>query len=144
MIRFMAAFAVAFLLVALANPAEAKRHRTVNIDASGNSETYLPHPAGCPARHFCACGAAVKVFGSPIRSLWPSCAWFDGRFPRVAAAPGMVAGRCGHVFVLGSHVGGSNWMVYDYNSGGHLSRYHERSVAGLKIVNPHGGRYASR
>ena len=136
----MAAFAVAILLVALANPAEAKRHRTVHIDASGN--TYLPHPAGCPARLFCACGAAVKVFGSPIRSLWPSCAWFDGRFPRVAAAPGMVAGRCGHVFVLGSHVSGSNWMVYDYNSGGHLSRYHERSVAGLKIVNPHGGRMA--
>lgn len=32
--------------------------------------TILPHPPGCPRRAFCGCGAAVEVFGRPIRSLW--------------------------------------------------------------------------
>ncbi len=92
------------------------------------------HPAGCPGRAFCGCGAAVRVFGSPVRSLWLAAAWL--RFPRAAPAPGMVAARRGHVMVLESHVEGSTWIVYDANSGGHATRVHARSIAGYTIVNP--------
>lgn len=105
---------------------------------SGGYETaqMLPHPSGCPSTRFCGCGAAVRVFGSAIRSLWPSAAWF--KFPRSAPASGMVAVRYGHVFVLESHVSGNEWLISDYNSGGHLSRRHVRSISGYTIVNPHG------
>lgn len=93
------------------------------------------HPAGCPARAFCGCGAAVRVFGHSVRSLWLAAAWL--RFPRAAPGSGMVAARRGHVFVLESHVSGSTWIVYDANSGGGGTRIHARSIAGYSIVNPH-------
>ena len=115
-------------------------HRLVYVPTS-ESEHYLPHPRGCPSRAFCACGAAVEVFGSAIRSLWLASAWY--RFPRTYPAPGMVGVRSHHVFVLREHVEGSIWLIADYNSGGHQSRLHQRSIAGYTIVNPHGGRYAS-
>ena len=97
----------------------------------------VAHPPGCPARAFCGCGAAVRVFGSPVRSLWLAAAWL--RFPRAAPAPGMVAARRGHVFVLEQHLGGSLWQVYDANSGGRQTRIHARSIAGYQIVNPRAG-----
>jgi hypothetical protein len=97
-----------------------------------------PHPAGCPSRAFCGCGAAVRLFGAPVRSLWLAAAWF--KFPRAEPAPGMVAVRRHHVFVLESHLGGSTWLAYDANSGGHATRLHARSIAGWTIVNPRAGR----
>lgn len=100
-----------------------------------------PHPAGCPKRAFCACGAAVKVFGSPRRDLWLARAWY--RFPRTSPASGMVAVRRHHVFVLLSQASGSTWLVWDANSGGRKTRVHHRSIAGWAIVNPHGSRLAS-
>lgn len=95
----------------------------------------VPHPAGCPRRAFCGCGAAVRVFGSPVRSLWLAANWF--RFPRSGPASGMVAVRRHHVFVLEAHLGGDVWQVYDANSGGRATRIHARSIAGYAIVNPH-------
>jgi hypothetical protein len=103
---------------------------------SHGSAALVAHPAGCPARAFCGCGAAVRVFGAPIRSLWLAANWF--RFPRAAPAAGMVAVRRHHVFVLEQHLGGDTWRVYDANSGRHLTRLHARSIAGYAIVNPHG------
>lgn len=103
--------------------------------------TVVSHPAGCPSRAFCGCGAAVRVFGSPIRSLWQAAAWF--KFPRSAPAAGMVAVRRHHVFVLEAHLGGDQWQVYDANSGGRQTRIHARSIAGYAIVNPHGRQFAS-
>ena len=100
-----------------------------------------PHPAGCPKRAFCACGAAVKVFGTPRRDLWLARAWY--RFPRTSPASGTVAVRRHHVFVLLSHVSGTTWLVWDANSGGRKTRVHHRSIAGWAIVNPHGSRLAS-
>lgn len=97
----------------------------------------VSHPSGCPARAFCGCGAAVRVFGRPVRDLWLAANWL--RFPRAAPAPGMVAARRGHVFVLESHLGGTTWQVFDANSGGHRTRIHARSIAGFAIVNPRGG-----
>lgn len=96
----------------------------------------VSHPPGCPSRAFCGCGAAVRVFGAPIRSLWLAANWL--RFPRTAPAPGMVAARRGHVFVLEAHIGGNIWQVYDANSGGRKTRIHARSIAGYVIVNPRG------
>lgn len=105
------------------------------------SGTIVSHPAGCPSRAFCGCGAAVRVFGRPIRSLWLAANWL--KFPRTSPAPGMVAARRGHVFVLEAHLGGNTWRVYDANSGGRKTRIHARSIAGYSIVNPHAARYAS-
>ncbi len=104
------------------------------IPAAANAET-VAHPAGCPARLFCGCGAAVRVFGKPIRSLWAAASWY--KFPRAAPAPGRVAVRRHHVFVLEQHIGGDLWQVYDANSGGGATRIHTRSVAGYTIVDPH-------
>jgi hypothetical protein len=95
------------------------------------------HPPGCPSRAFCGCGAAVRVFGSPIRSLWLAANWL--KFPRTAPAPGMVAARRGHVFVLEQYISGSTWLAYDANSGRRQTRIHARSIAGFVIVNPKAG-----
>lgn len=97
--------------------------------------TYLAHPAGCPRSAFCGCGAAVEL-GLRDRSLWLARSWY--KFPRTIPAPGTVGVRPHHVFVLKQHVGGSHWLVADYNSGGRLSRLHVRSIAGYTIVKPTG------
>jgi hypothetical protein len=92
-------------------------------------------PAGCP-RSFCGCGAALRVFGRHVPQLNLAANWL--RFPRTAPAPGMVAARRGHVFVLEQHLGGDVWMAYDANSGGHATRMHARSLRGYTVVNPRG------
>lgn len=98
--------------------------------------TVLPHPVGCPRRLFCGCGAAVEVFGRPIRNLWLAANWLA--FPRTSPAPGMVAARRGHVFVIKEVLGGGRVLAYDANSGGRQTRLHVRSLAGFAVVNPHG------
>lgn len=124
-------FLAALTLVALTLNADARPRRI-----AGDAQI-VSHPAGCPARLFCGCGAAVYVFGRPVRELWLAAAWF--KFPRAAAAAGMVAVRRHHVFVLLDHVAGDVWRVFDANSGGHATRIHNRSISGHTIVNPHGG-----
>lgn len=104
--------------------------------AGSASAEVVGHPAGCPRRAFCGCGASVEVFGHSVRNLWLAASWL--RFPRAAPAAGMVAARRGHVFVLRSHISGNTWMVFDANSGGHATRVHARSLAGFRVVNPHG------
>ena len=91
-------------------------------------------PAGCPSS-YCGCGAALRVFGRVIPELNLAANWL--RFPRTSPAPGMVAARRGHVFVLEQHVGGDMWMAYDSNSGGHATRVHARLLRGYTVVNPH-------
>lgn len=98
--------------------------------------TILPHPIGCPQKAFCGCGAAVEVFGRPIRSLWLAANWL--RFPRASPAQNMAAARRGHVMVLKRHISGSTWLVFDANSGGGKTRLHARSIAGFVIVDPSG------
>jgi hypothetical protein len=102
--------------------------------SQARAESYLAHPAGCPKIKFCACGAAVEIFGRPIRSLWPSTAWL--RFPRSAPGYNTVAVRRGHVFVLKQRVDGDTWLVADYNSGSHKSRLHHRRISGYTVVQP--------
>lgn len=103
-------------------------------EAIGRAATYLAHPAECPSRAFCGCGAAHDL-GLHDRSLWSARSWY--RFPRSAPAPNTVAVRSHHVFVLKQHVQGSVWLVADYNSGHHQSRLHTRSISGYTIVSPH-------
>jgi hypothetical protein len=99
-----------------------------------DGQTLGGRPAGCP-RSFCGCGAAIRVFGRIVPNLNLAANWL--RFPRTSAAPGMVAARRGHVFVLEQHLGGDMWMAYDANSGGHATRIHARSLRGYAVVNPH-------
>jgi hypothetical protein len=61
---------------------EAKASRYAN--ASGQ---IVQHPAGCPARLFCGCGASIEAFGRSIRDLWLVSNWYQ--FPRTAPAAGM-------------------------------------------------------
>ena len=99
--------------------------------------SFLSHPTGCPPIEFCACGAAVEVFGGNGRdhkSLWPARAWYG--MPRASPAPGAVAVHSHHVFVLRSFISGDTWMVADYNSGGHRSRLQPHSISGWTIVRP--------
>lgn len=140
MLRITSIIALVFLLAA---PAEARhrhhhrhhaRHHTHRVSAPVTPVQVVAHPAGCPARQFCGCGAAVRVFGRPVRDLWLAANWY--RFPRAAPAPGMAAVRPHHVFVLEADLGGGVWQVFDANSGHHATRIHARAIAGYTIVNP--------
>lgn len=111
--------------------------------AVGRLIAMLPHPPGCPRTRFCGCGASWKVYGRAVARGGFAIASNWLKLPATAPAPGMVAARPGHVFVLVSHESGSNWIVDDFNSGGHQSRRWVRNIAGYKIVNPHGVRVAS-
>lgn len=139
--------AVAFGLVLSTNMAEARRyhrhhhhhsyHHHHRHYASYDRGSIVSHPAGCPRSLFCGCGASVRIFGRPIRDLFLAANWL--RFPRTSPAPGMVAARRGHVFVLEHPLGDGRWQVYDANSGHGATRIHARSLAGYAIVNPHAG-----
>jgi hypothetical protein len=100
----------------------------------GNDQVVGGRPAGCP-RSFCGCGASIRVFGRIVPELNLASNWL--RFPRAAPAPGMIAARHGHVFVLEQQLEGDTWMAYDANSGGHATRIHARSLRGYTVVNPH-------
>ena len=101
--------------------------------------TILPHPAGCPGTAFCGCAASIEAFGHSVRELWLAANWLT--FPRAVPAPGMAAvfGRH-HVAIIREVYGDGTALLYDGNSGHHLTRLHRRSIAGATIVNPHGGR----
>ena len=118
---------------------DAVRHRGHQNNARvarADGQTVLPHPAGCPRIAFCGCGAAIEIFGRPVRRLWLAANWF--RFPRAEPGPGMAAVRQHHVMVIRRYLGGGRALVYDANSGGHRTRVHIRSLAGYRIVNPKG------
>lgn len=133
----MKSFVLAAVLCGLlVTAAEAKHRRHHRHSSNYHSASIVSHPAGCPRSAFCGCGASVEVFGRSVRELWLAANWF--KFPRAAPAPGMVAVRQHHVFVLRSPASNGNWIVFDANSGGHATRVHERSLAGYVIVNPHG------
>lgn len=90
-------------------------------------------PAGCP-HAFCGCEASLYLFGRIVPSLNLAANWL--KFPRAIPAPRMAAARYGHVMVLVEHRGGNIWLVHDGNSGGHMTRLHERSIHGYTVVNP--------
>jgi hypothetical protein len=102
--------------------------------SSGSRATILPHPRGCPRTRYCGCGVSVRIFGKPVRELFLARNWF--RFPRARPAPGRVAVRRGHVFVIERVLDSRTVLAYDPNSGGRKTRLHRRSLAGFKVVDP--------
>lgn len=129
----------AALIAMFANPAEARRHHRIKY--SGATEAQIvEHPQGCPHSAYCGCGVALRIFGKHVRELWLARAWF--RFPSASPGPGMVAVRGHHVFAILENRGDGNVLAYDPNSGGRQTRIHVRSLAGFRVVNPKGGRYA--
>lgn len=120
---------------------DAPVHRAYAKHEHSHEAQIVAHPTGCPSRSFCGCGASVEVFGHSVRDLWLAANWF--KFPRAAAAPGMVAVRRHHVFVIRQVLGNGLVLAYDANSGNHKTRIHPRSLAGYTVVDPRGGsRYA--
>ncbi|WP_128924318.1 hypothetical protein [Bradyrhizobium guangxiense] len=116
---------------------EAMRPAVVRIaTAEAPGQVVGGRPSGCP-HSFCGCAASIRVFGRIVPGLNLAANWL--RFPRTSPAPGMVAARHGHVFVLEQHVGGDIWMAYDGNSGGRATRIHARSLRGYAVVNPRVG-----
>ena len=112
--------------------AEAPRY----ANASGQ---IVQHPAGCPARLFCGCGASIEAFGRSIRDLWLVSNWY--RFPRTAPAAGMaVLWGTRHVAIIRQYNGDGTAVLYDANSGKGLTRVHRVRIAGLAVVDPHPGR----
>lgn len=99
-------------------------------------------PAGCP-HAFCGCEASRYVFGKIYPDLNLASNWLR-KFPRTSPAPGMVAARNHHVFVLIAHIEGSDWLAHDGNSGGGKTREHVVSISRYVIVDPHGSRVAMR
>jgi hypothetical protein len=99
----------------------------------------IQHPAGCPARLFCGCGASIEAFGRSIRDLWLVSNWY--RFPRTAPAAGMaVLWGTRHVAIIRQYNGDGTAVLYDANSGKGLTRVHRVRIAGLAVVDPHPGR----
>lgn len=91
-------------------------------------------PAGCPAR-YCGCATARKV---GLRGAKWNLAANYLTLPRASCAPGMVAARRGHVFVIQVCHGNGTVTAWDPNSGGGKTRIHKRSLRGYTVVNPHG------
>lgn len=128
--RYLIITVVAFLVSF--SPAQAKHHRHRQQGSIGPG-VIGGRPAGCP-NQFCGCGASLYLFHKIIPALNLAANWLH--FPRAAPAPGMAAARPGHVMVLVSHAHDNVWLVHDSNSGGHLTRLHERSIAHYTVVNP--------
>ena len=122
------------VLVVLNCAAAEARH---NRNYTGSDSSVVGHntSVGCPSSKACGCVASVRVFGHPVRELFLASNW--SRFPSASPAPGNVAWRHGHVFVLDHQDGEGRWIVYDGNSGGHMIRLHARPLAGYHIVSPH-------
>ncbi len=142
MLRISTIFVAAILSIAITTSADAKHRHAYSqvIDVNGN--VVGRRPAGCP-HSFCGCEASRYLFGAVRAELNLASNWIR-KFPRTSPAPGMAAVRNHHVMVLMSHVGGSDWMVHDGNSGGGLTRDHVRSISGYIIVDPQGSRSAAR
>jgi hypothetical protein len=131
---------IVIVLLMLTTTVEARHRHHYHRTTSYDKGTVVSHPSGCPWHSFCGCGVSVEIFGHPIRGLFLAANWF--RFPRANPAPGMVAVRHGHVMAIRAVDANGNATVYDPNSGHHLTRIHQRSLAGYTIVDPNGNRAA--
>jgi len=56
-----------------------------------------------------------------------------------ARVRGSDAARPHHAVIIRDYLGDGRALVYDANSGGHLTRIHVRSLRGYSIRNPRGG-----
>jgi hypothetical protein len=142
LLKISTIFFTAIFSIAITTSADAKHRHAYAQVIDGNGNVVGRRPAGCP-HNFCGCEASRYLFGAVSAELNLASNWIR-KFPRTSPAPGMAAVRNHHVMVLMSHVGGSDWLVHDGNSGGGLTRDHVRSISGYTIVNPQGSRSATR
>lgn len=134
--------ALALLAGLLVSPAEARhRHhhhyKTIRIELRGvpmtvtrnvQSENIIGgRPAGCP-HAYCGCGARKYLGIEDVRlnlaSNWPH--YYRGLT--------QVAVWNHHIAIIERITGPGMAILRDYNSGSGLSRIHERSIAGARIV----------
>lgn len=108
------------------------------IVTSSEASVIGGRPAGCPAR-YCGCAVAGKVGLRGAKWNTNLAANYVRNLPRASCAPGMVAARSGHVFVIQACHGNGSVTAWDPNSGGGKTRIHTRSLAGYTVVNPRGG-----
>jgi hypothetical protein len=84
-------------------------------------------PAGCP-RQYCGCGA-MRDLGLSDKRLWKAWNW-----TKFYHGPTPVAVWPHHIAIIERMTGPHTAILRDYNSGRGLSRIHERSIAGARIV----------
>lgn len=84
-------------------------------------------PAGCP-RAYCGCGA-MAYLGLTDKRLWKAWNW-----TKFYNGPTPVAVWRHHIAIIERMTGPTTAILRDYNSGRGLSRIHERSIAGARIV----------
>ena len=141
--KYIVALVVCFVLC---SPVQARHyrhhHRHHRAHYSSSEGVIGGRPSGCPHR-WCGCGVSLKVFGRIIPELNLAANWLY-KFPSALAAAGMVAARPGHVFYIEAVNGDGTVLAYDPNSGHGALHVHNRSLRGFHVVNPYGGRYASR
>lgn len=84
-------------------------------------------PAGCP-RQYCGCGAArfLGLSDPRLNLAWNWTKYYHGPTP--------VAVWRHHIAIIERMTGPNTAILRDYNSGRGLSRIHERSIAGARIV----------
>lgn len=146
-----AAIACAFVLAsaaAYASPACDNNGRCVDRSVAASAglrsaasagETIIigGRPAGCPHR-YCGCGLRKHLGLDDVRL---NLAWNWAKlFPRATLRDGVAAVRPGHVLYVIRVIDRDRRVVLarDYNSGGGLSRIHERRLSGRFVfVNPH-------
>jgi hypothetical protein len=138
----LAAILAAVATIVSINIADAKHYRHVRYVSVDDGRIIGGRPAGCP-HAYCGCEASRYVFGRIIAELNLAANWLR-KFPRAAPAPGMVAARSGHVFVIMSVNSDGTVLAHDGNSGHGLTREHTVSLRGYRIVDPHGARVAAR
>jgi hypothetical protein len=136
----LAAIMAVLATIVLTSSADARHHRHIRYYSVDEGRILGGRPSGCP-HAFCGCEASRYVFGRIIPELNLAENWLR-KFPRAIAAPGMVAARSGHVFVILAVNGDGTVLAHDGNSGHGLTREHVVSLRGFRVVNPHGSRYA--
>lgn len=103
------------------------------ITYTKSTEIVGGRPSGCPSA-FCGCSASLKVFGKIIPELNLAANW--RKFPPATPAPGTVAYKAHHVFVIVAVNPDGTVVAHDGNSGGHLTRVHTVSLRGYHVVDP--------
>lgn len=137
---------LALLFGFIASPAEARHrhHYTSHITIHNVSmkvwrndgQIIGGRPSGCP-HAYCGCGARLYLGIDDMRlnlaSNWPI--YYHGST--------QVAVWNHHVAIIEQQLGNGMALLRDYNSGGGLSRLHERSIAGARIVGGGGSDYSA-
>jgi len=95
--------------------------------ASDEGQVIGGRPSGCP-HAYCGCGARLYLgIDDPRLNLaWNWTKYYHGSMP--------VAVWYHHVAIIERMTGPHMAILRDYNSGNGLSRIHERSIAGARII----------